>query len=111
MSTTIQAGGRLVLDPSDKRLVEFDWDTTALPSGVQISTSSFTITAVRQQGVTALTKDNEGFVSGSTRQTQVRLLATTATAGDSYYVSNKIVTDETPAQEIERRVLVVIRDR
>lgn len=110
MSTTIRTNGLLVLDPSDKRVIQWDWDTeTGLPASVTITASVFTIQAIQQSGATALTKDNEGVVAGN-RNTSLRLLATTATAGDSYWVSNKITTNETPAQEIERRIKVLIQD-
>lgn len=109
MSDTIRAGGLAVFDPSDERVIQFDWDTEALADGVTITSSVFTIEAIQQAGVTALTKDNEGIVAGS-RKTSVRLLATTATAGDSYWVNNKITTNETPAQKIERRFKVLVQD-
>ncbi len=111
MSESIQAGGLAVFDPSDKRVLQFNWDSTnALATGVEITASVWTITAISQSGVTALTKDNESVVAGN-RKTQVRLLATTATLGDSYYVENKITTNETPAQEIEQGFRVVVQNR
>lgn len=105
----INAGGTIVFDPSDKRVVIFDWDRQALETSVTIDTSTWTITAVRQSGATALTSDNATIVSGD-RKTQIRLLATTATLGDIYWVSNKIVTDENPVQEIEQRFRVIVQD-
>jgi hypothetical protein len=113
VSTTIEAGGLLVLDPSDKRVIQFDWDTDALPAGVEIATpsgSTFTITAIQQSGLTALTKDQESIVSGN-RKTQLRLVATTATVGDRYLVANQIVTNESPAQTIERQFEVLIQNQ
>jgi hypothetical protein len=105
----IQAGGTIVLDPSDERVILFDWDDTdVLASGVEISSSTYTITAIRQSG-TALTKDNESIVAGN-RKTQARLLATTASIGDAYWVSNKVTTNEVPAQKIEQRYKVLIQD-
>jgi hypothetical protein len=106
----ILAGGTLIYDPSDKRLLVFDWDRYALVSGLSITDSDWTITVVRQNGATALTNDNEGIVSGN-RKTQTRLLATTAAAGDIYWVSNKITTDGSPAQEIEQRFKVVVQNQ
>jgi hypothetical protein len=65
-----------------------------------------------QSGVTALTTDNETILgSESYRVTQARFLATTATVGDRYWVSNEIVTDETPAQTIEQRFKVLIQNQ
>jgi hypothetical protein len=109
MSDTIRAGGLAVFDPSDKRVIQFDWDTEALPVGVTITTSVFTIEVIQQAGLTALSKDSESIVAGS-RKTSVRLIATTAQAGDSYWVNNKITTNETPAQEIERRFKVLVQN-
>lgn len=107
---TIQEGGLVRMDPSDKRVFQFNWDdTTVLASGVEITTSTWTITAIRQSGVTALTKDNESIVSGN-RKTQLRLLATTATEGDKYVISNKVVTNETPSQEIEKGFSITVQN-
>lgn len=110
MSTTIRAGGLLILDPADKRVIQFDWDTEGLPPGVEISTSSFTISAQLQNGATALTKDQESIVTGN-RKTQLRLLATTATAGDRYLVANQVVTNESPAQTIERQFTALVQNQ
>lgn len=109
MSTSIRAGGLLILDPSDKRVIVFDWDTEALPTGVTIASNTFTIAAVQQAGATALTKDNESIPAGS-RTTQLRLDATTATVGDKYLVASKIVTSESPAQTIERQFSVLVQN-
>jgi hypothetical protein len=111
MSETVYAGGLVIFDPSDKRVIQFNWDdTTVLAEDVQISSSAWTITAIKQSGVTALTSDNASIVSGN-RKTQIRLLATTATEGDIYWVSNKITTDESPAQEIEQRFKVKVENQ
>jgi 2-keto-3-deoxy-galactonokinase len=110
MSETISPGQLVVLDPSDIRVFTFDWGTSNLPVGVTISTSTFTITVRKQNGLTALTKDNETIISGN-RSTQLRLNATTATLGDKYIVANKIVTSESPAQTKERSFNVLIEDR
>jgi hypothetical protein len=110
MSTTIAPGGLLRMDPADVRVIQFDWDDAALAAAVTISTSTFTITTVKQNGLTILTKDNPSIVSGN-RKTQVRLLATTATAGDKYLLANAIVTNESPAQTIERQIHVHIENQ
>lgn len=107
MSITIHTGEQLELDPSDIRLITFDWDE-ALPASASISTSTWTISALKQNGVTALTKDNE---TNAARTASVRLLATTATAGDKYVVANKVVTNESPAQTIERQIKVLIQNQ
>ena len=107
----VDAGsGVVVLDPSDKRVVQFNWDRRSLATSATISTSTFTIGTIRQIGATALTKDNPSILSGS-RKTQVRLDATTATDGDEYTLINTIVTNETPAQTKEQSVRVKIQNR
>jgi hypothetical protein len=108
VSTSIRAGELLTLDPSDKRVVTFDWDLEALPAGVTIASYVHTISVVKQNGLTALTKDNE---SNDSRTTELRLLATTATNGDRYRVACKITTSENPAQEIERQISVLVQNR
>lgn len=111
MSTvTLHPGDLIVLDPSDKRVVVFDWSALNLATGVTISTSTFTISVIKQNGVTALTKDNPSILSG-TRKTQVRLDATTATLGDLYELANAIVTSETPSQTKEQSVRILIQNQ
>ena len=53
MSTVLNAGDSVVLDPSDKRTMAFDWDLENLSPTGQISTSTFTILAVKQAGGSA----------------------------------------------------------
>lgn len=109
-AVTVRSGALITMDPSDKRVVVFDWDAENLAASVAISSSVFTITAIKQIGVMALTKDNPSILSG-TRKTQVRLDATTATLGDEYELANTIVTSESPTQTKEQSVRVVIQNR
>jgi hypothetical protein len=104
MSTSIRAGGLITMDPSDILVMTFDWDTEALPIGVSITSYTHTITAIRQ-AVNPLTKDNE---SNTARATQLRLNATTATIGDKYLISSRVVTNEAPPRTIERSFSVLI---
>lgn len=106
---TIRPSEPVELDPSDKRVVQFDWDAENLAASVTI-TSVFTISVVTQIGATALTKDNPSLLTGN-RKTQVRLDATTATAGDEYLLANTVTTDESPAQVKEQSIRVLIRNR
>lgn len=110
MSDTIRAGDVLIMDPSDERVITVNWDTEALPATVTIASNTFTITVIKQNGVTALTKDSESIAAGS-RSVILRLLATTATAGDKYQVASKITTNETPAQKIERSFFVKVENK
>jgi hypothetical protein len=107
MPRTIRAGEVLMIHPSDRRVIEFDWDTKALDTSVEISSQSWTITAVLQNGTTALTKDNESVLAGN-RTTQVRLIATTATDGDMYTLLNTVVTNESPAQTLNSQTPVFV---
>lgn len=119
----VYPGDEVVLDPADKRVVCFDWDKRNLAATIQISSSTWTITAIRQASA-ALTKDNEGLLSAAlastavgrtvtvdNRVTQVRLDATTASVGDEYELANKVTTNETPQQIKEQSIRVLIQNR
>lgn len=109
-TVTLPPSALIRLDPSDTRVIVFDWDDENLAVGVTITAAVWTITAVRQTGVTALTKDNESLTGGS-RKAQARLIATTATAGDVYEVACKITTNESPTQTKEQSIRVVIENQ
>jgi hypothetical protein len=112
--------GLMVLQATDSRNIAFDWDAIGLRDNATISTSTFTISILQQGGATILTKDTPSILTGAdatvicertigdSRVTQVRLIATTATAGDLYEVRNVIVTNESPAQTKTGRVRVEI---
>jgi hypothetical protein len=106
---TVRAGDLIFLHPLDAgRVIQFDWDDRALTTGVTITTSTWTITATKQAVSTAaLTNDNSSILSGS-RKTQTRLIATTATDGDSYRLINTIVTNESPTQTVNSESPVFI---
>jgi hypothetical protein len=110
MSLTIRPGGTIVLDPNDKRVIRWDWDSENLSALVTIIQSTFTIDVIRQNGATALTSDNEAIGSGA-RTTVQRILATTATKGDKYRVNNQIITNESPDQQKERSYYVLIQQK
>lgn len=119
----IKPGGLIVLDPSELKTIAFDWDRKSLRTGVTITTSTFTITAVKQNGATALTKDNPAILNGTdasialertvgaSRVTQVRLIATTATDGDVYELENAVITSESPTQTKPQSVRILIQNR
>lgn len=104
MPTTIAAGGTVQKDPADKAVFRMTWDEH-LAAGVAITASVWAI-ACDLEAVPALTKDNES--SPTTRTTQLRLLG--GTLGKRYAVTNRITTDESPAQEKERSFYVVVAD-
>lgn len=105
MSSWVNDGGLLAKDPSDSVVYEFEWDAH-LDAAVGIATSTWTITAIRPSADTALTKD-EPAIAG--RTTQIRLTA--GTVGAVYRLDNKIVTNETPTQTIERSVFIKVEQR
>src|SRR5678815_1479933 len=104
-TVTIAPGAVITKDPSDVQTVIFDWDATNLAAAVTISTSTFTIRALRPASDTALTKDNASILSGS-RKTQIRLSA--GTLGALYELTNTITTNESPTQTKERSVRVSV---
>jgi hypothetical protein len=107
---TIEDGGLVVKDPSDKTLFTFNWDAH-LATGVQIATSTFAIRAIRPSGDTALTKDSESAagIAPLARTTQLRVIA--GTVGGLYEIANTIVTNETPAQTKERSFRILVQNR
>ena len=110
MSTlTVPDGGHIIKDPSDIRVYQFDWGTDYLASGVEISTSTWTLTPLSGDTTTTpVTKDQEGLVTGN-RKTKVRLSA--GAAGSMWRLDNRIVTNEIPAQTIERSVAILVENR
>ena len=110
---TVYPGALITLDPSDKKVIIFDFDALNLAAGVTLTNAStaygITITAIKQIGATALPFDNASLLSGS-RKVQARFLATTATAGDRYSVACKATTSESPVQEKEYSITVLIQD-
>lgn len=113
-TVTVYPGALITFDPSDKKIIVFDFDTLNLATGVELTNSAsaygITIAALKQNGVTALSFDNAALVTGN-RKVQARFLATTATRGDRYRVSVKATTNETPVQEKEYSILIQIADR
>lgn len=114
MSTiTVTPGALVTLDPSDKKLIVFDFDALNLAVGVTLTNGSpsfgITILVLKQNGSGALTFDNAS-LTGSSRKVQARFLATSATAGDRYRISVKGSTSENPSQDKEYSIDVLIQD-
>lgn len=105
---TVNDGDLIIKDVSDVSVLVFDWDAEHLATSVTITTSTWTITALDPSSDTALTKDQDSIVSGS-RKTQIRLTA--GTLGALYKLENTIVTNESPAQTKNRKVLIRVEDR
>lgn len=107
-TATIAPRDLVVKDPSASQVYIMDWDTANLAAAVTITTSTWTITAIKPSGDTGLTKDNPSIRSGS-RKTQVRLIG--GTLGARYEVTNTIVTNESPTQTKERSFVVSIEQQ
>jgi len=105
----IREGDPIILRPGEQRVWSFDYSATGkgLADGITITDSEWAVDAVKQNGETALTTDNASILTGD-RSVQVRLLATTASDGDLYTLTNTITTDENPAQIIKRYAEVFI---
>lgn len=105
---TVNDGELVTKDPADRPVLKFDWDALHLADGVTITESTWTITAIKPVTDTALTKDSESILSGN-RRTQLRLIG--GTLGAEYLLSNRIVTNETPAQTFERSVPILVETK
>lgn len=109
-AVTVAPGAELIYDPNDKRTVVFDFDAVNLAASAALASAVLTITALKQNGANPLSFDNGGLLAGN-RKFQARLLATTATLGDHYQVSVKGTTNETPSQDKEYSIFVLIQDK
>lgn len=99
-------GDLITKDPSSDEPQGFDWTDylAELGAGVVINTSTWTITGAD----TVLTKHDPTIVVGSLK-TQVYLAAGTAEV--RYTVTNRIVTNSSPAVTDERSFDVLVQDR
>ncbi len=112
MSTvTVAPGATIEFDPNDKRVIIFDFDQLNLAATAALSSYVITITSIVQSGVTALTSDNAGLVAAANRKVSARFLATTATLGDLYQVACRGITNETPPQEKEYSIFILVQDK
>lgn len=122
MSERIRDGGQVVKDSADIKTYCVDW-RDMFRASVQISTSTWTITAIAPSTTDAvLTKDNEAILSAALATTALeetvseenlvtRVRLTAGTNGQKYQVANKVVSNESPAQTIERSFFVLVEDR
>jgi hypothetical protein len=103
MSRSIRSGGLVQKDPQSSEYYTFDWDKEHLPAGVEVSTSTFLVTGPDA----LLIVDQFGIFQGN-RKTQVRLSA--GTLGKRYVVTNRITTDQVPAQTKDASFKVLIQN-
>lgn len=99
MSTEINGGGLYVKDPNSKRVVTFTW-ADDLDDGVTFAASEFVIDGPDNE----LTQDND---SDSGLTASVRLIG--GTLGKRYTLTHRITTDETPPQEDDESITVLIQ--
>lgn len=113
-TVTVEPGALITMDPADKKVIQFDFDQVNLAAGVELAnvgpSFGLTIAPIKQNGATALTFDNAALLTGN-RKVRARFLATTATLGDKYAVSVKGITNESPSQEKEYSITILIQDR
>lgn len=105
---TINDGGLATKDPADIPVYHLLWGSRFLPATAIIATWSFTITAIRPVGDTALVKDMEAVLADA-RTMRIRLSG--GTVGALYRVTSHITTNESPAQTFERSFLLLIEQR
>lgn len=102
MAVVTYDGGEVVKDPDANRLYTVDWTNDI--GSASISTSTWTVTGPD----TSLAYDNASIVSGS-KMAAARL--TGGTAGKTYTVTNRIVTNSTPAETEDASFTVVIANQ
>lgn len=102
--TTVQDGSLIVKDPNAILVYVIDYDAARLAAGVEISTSAWSITGPDA----TLTSDQDAILSGN-RKTRIRLTA--GTLGGVYTVTNRIVTNESPAQTIDASFRIRIEEQ
>ena len=90
-------------DPDASLVYTMDWSDW-LVGDAEIDTSDWSITAPAGESVSVLTLDSEDDDGTSA---SVRLIG--GTAGKTYKVTNRITTNETPAQTDDRSFMVAIR--
>jgi hypothetical protein len=117
----LKPGDLLTLGINEKRVIAFDW-RDSFHTGVTITSSVWTITAIKQQDPLGdLTEDNadilnaaeatialEETVTADSLVTVCRLIGSAANAGDRYLLANKATSSESPNQVKEQSVQVDI---
>lgn len=106
--STMQPGDQVSKDPADKRVRTFDWSAYLAVGAELADAGTLTITAVRPvEDPPTLVADNVALIAGN-RSVTFRL--TGGRRGTLYNVAHKIVSSESPAQEVERSFFVLVED-
>ena len=105
MAITITFGATVQKDPEAELLYVWPWgDSEALADGVEIADSEFLVSAT--DGDAAPLEADSASVTEDGQSTQVRL--TGGTIGAIYTVTNRIVTNGSPAETDDRSIKVKI---
>lgn len=99
MSVTYD-GGTITKDPDANRVYVMDWTNDI--GAAEISTSTWIVSGPDS----SLAADNDSIVTGN-KKAQVRL--TGGTLGKAYTVTNRIVTNASPAETEDASVKVLVR--
>ena len=117
MSIRIQTGGLLKLDPDADEAFEVDWNAKHLPEGVGIASSTWVVDGIRgaaslddhDPGIGEYNADDEWESDAAGRVTRVFLAGTTGiAAGQTYRITNRIVTNTTPPETKDASFTVLI---
>jgi len=110
VAIVIVPGQQLEKDPSDWKLIEFDWDTHLAVGAAMVDKGTLVITDTTQppDESISLTQDEFSLVAGN-RKVHFRLKD--GTPGHMYNVSHFIETNETPSQKRDRSFFVWVRQK
>src|SRR5690348_7607976 len=104
MSVSIASGGLLTKDPDAVELFTMDWNIRgALADGVEIDASTWEIAGPDN----ALTFASPTVLAGNRK---AQAIFSGGTLGATYTVTNRIVTNESPAQRKDRSFKVLIEE-
>ena len=98
----IQPGLTLIKDPDAVLPYEFDWSEWL--DAAEIDTSDFIISGADS----GLAEDSASVLAGNT---STRIVLSGGTVGVKYRVTNRIVTNETPARTDDRSFFISVKER
>lgn len=109
MSTSIRQGGLLVKDPDATEVYTFDWDDEHLEAAVTITgTPNITVTLLSGVSTGLMTSGDVSLLTGNRK---VQFSLTGGTLGQKYQVTNRIVTNESPAQTKDASFKVLVQEQ
>jgi len=109
----VDDGATVIFDPSDVRVIKFDWGTRHLNTGVTISTTVVTITALKPSTGDGLTGGTSTVLSGapysSRWTTNTYTVGGNSKLGQVFEVEDKITTSD--GQTLARSFFARIEQR